>query len=72
MQNKIGKVRNYKDGVGSIITSEKKYIFLDTDVKNNVENDDLVIFGDENKKDRAFFVRKLTKQQLYSKDETEQ
>lgn len=71
MQNKIGKVRNYEGGVGNIITPEKKYVFLDTDVKGEVENDDLVMFGDENRKDRAFFVRKLSKKSVVSKDDIE-
>ena len=63
MQYKVGKVKNYKGGVGNIITPEKMYMFLDTDIKDNeiVNNDDIVIFGDENKKDRAFFVKKLVK-----------
>ena len=61
MQYKVGRVKNYKGGVGNIITTEKKYMFLDTDITNNekIENDDIVVFGDEVKKDRAFFVKKL-------------
>ena len=41
MQYKIGRVRNYKGGVGNIITPEKKYMFLDTDITGdeNIEND---------------------------------
>ena len=66
MQYKVGKVRDYRGGVGSIITPEKKYMFLDTDITNDevIENDDIVIFGDEDKKDRAFFVKKLEKKPI--------
>jgi len=66
MQYKVGRVRNYKSGVGSIITTEKKYMFLDTDIAEGeiIENDDIVLFGDEDKKDRAFFVKKLERKPI--------
>lgn len=65
MQYKIGKVRNYSAGVGDIITAEKKYLFLDTDVvEGKISNDDLVIFGDEDKNNRAFFVKKIEKKPI--------
>lgn len=66
MQYKVGKVRNYKGGVGNIVTVDKNYMFLDTDIADGetLENDDVVIFGDEEKKDRAFFVKKLEKKTI--------
>ena len=65
MQYKIGRVRNYTAGVGDIITTEKKYMFLDTDVvEGEISNDDLVIFGDEDKDSRAFFVKKIEKKPI--------
>ena len=61
MQYKVGKVKNYKGGVGNIVTQEKNYMFLDTDVVDDtsIKDDDIVMFIDEDKKDRAFFVKKL-------------
>ena len=65
MRYKIGKVMNYKAGCGDIITPEKKYLFLDTDVvEGKLENNDLVIFGDEDKDSRAFFVKKIEKKPI--------
>ena len=59
MQYRIGKVRNYNQGAGYIITPSKKYLFLTSDLMyEDAKDDDIVIFGDEDK-DRAFFVKKL-------------
>ena len=68
MQYKIGKVRNYDKGAGDIVTPEKKYLFLDTDVvydqdDDKIVNEDVVIFGDEGK-ERAFFVKKIKRKPI--------
>ena len=64
MQYKIGKVRNFEHGAGDIVTPEKKYLFLDTDVVNGkVQNEDVVIFGDEGN-DRAYFVKKIERKPI--------
>lgn len=62
MASKVGKVIEFDGYTGEIVDKEKKYIFLDQDILDNVENNDIVVFQGEKVGDinRAFLVRKLT------------
>ena len=61
MASKVGKVIEFDGYTGEIVDKEKKYIFLDQDILDNVENNDIVVFQGEKVGDinRAFLVRKL-------------
>jgi len=60
MQDKIGKVLEYDNYTGKIISSDDIYFFLDTDVIGEIKNGDLVKFRNENREDkRVFFVKKI-------------
>lgn len=62
MQYKIGKVIDYDNYSGKIISIESEYFFLKEDTTNEIKNGDIVKFRDENRKDkRVFFVEKYKK-----------
>ena len=71
MQYRVGKIKNYKNGAGKIITVDKEYLFLDTDIVSDEEliDNDIVMFSDENNKyNRAFFVKKIGKKPISMKN----
>lgn len=65
MQYSIGKVVNYNDVKGTIVTNNDNYLFLkediDNDSNNDIQNGDLVEFRPEEKNGikKAYFVKKL-------------
>lgn len=60
MQYKIGKVINYDGISGEIIAIDNKYFFLKEDTKEEIKNEDLVKFREEQRKDkRVFFIEKI-------------
>ncbi len=62
MNFEIGKVIKYENKEGLILTEDgNKYLFLEKDVKTNINIKDLVIFRPEiiNDTNRAFFVKNL-------------
>ena len=68
MQSKVGKIKPYNGTIGTIITAESQYIFLDKDVIDEVEIGDLVVFRDEysQKEKRARFVKKFRTKVTYN------
>ncbi len=59
---KIGKIKNYQNGAGEIVTQDDTYLFTINDIKDdNISNGDLVKFRAEKVHDncRAFFVKKI-------------
>lgn len=62
MEYKIGKVTDYDNYSGKIISIEDAYFFLETDVIGKIKNGDIVKFKDEKRKDkRVFFVETYKK-----------
>ncbi len=64
MNFEIGKVVEYSNKEGKILTKEgQKYLFLEKDLKTDINIKDLVIFRPElvNDVNRAYFVRNLNK-----------
>ena len=62
MQYKIGKVTDYDNYSGKIISIEDIYFFLETDAIGKIKNGDIVKIKDEKRKDkRVFFVEKYKK-----------
>ena len=62
MHYKIGKVIDYDNYSGKIISIESEYFFLESDVIGKIKNGDIVKFKDENREDkRVFFVEKYKK-----------
>lgn len=68
MQSKVGKIKTYNGTIGTIITTESQYIFLDKDVIGDIKIGDLVVFRDEypQKEKRARFVKKLQTKITYN------
>ena len=67
MQYRYGKVYEFENGEGIIVTDDKNYIFLDTDIKGDqaIQKNDFVNFYDEdNKYNRARFVKKIEKKNI--------
>ncbi len=65
----IGKVREYNGISGTIVTPEDSYMFLDSDIDDNINVGDLVKFRAEEIHgiSRAFFV-KLYSEKTLDKD----
>lgn len=63
MDYKVGKILKFDNYAGIIVDDKNEYLFLDTDLEDNVEVDDLVRFQSEkvNDTNRAYFVKKLSK-----------
>ena len=66
MGYKVGKILKFDNYAGIIVDDKNEYLFLDTDLEDNVEVDDLVRFQSErvNDTNRAYFVKKLSKKSI--------
>ena len=63
MDYKVGKILKFDNYAGIIVDDKSEYLFLDTDLEDKVEIDDLVKFQSErvNDTNRAYFVKELNK-----------
>ena len=62
MQFEIGKIHDYDNYSGKIVSSSGVYMFLHHDIKNeDIKEGDIVIFRPEkiNNENRAFSIKKL-------------
>ncbi len=70
MNIEIGKIIEYEEGAGYILSLSAKYFFLEKDLEDIVKINDLVVFRPENHNDinYAFFIKKLENYVKLNKD----
>ncbi len=58
MKKEIGIAQNCTLNSGKIKTQEEEYLFLNTDILENISDGDVVEFHGDQKVKRAYFVKK--------------